>query len=124
MNKVCLIGNLTKNPVVSHTTNDIPYCRMTIAVNRTYTNAYGERETDFFNIIAWRGLAETCGKYLSKGKKICVVGHLQTRSYEHDGIKKYVTEIVAEEIKFISPKEEKQESKKMDILLQDNDLPF
>lgn len=120
MNKVFLIGNLTKNPELSKTTGDISYCRMSIAVNRSY----GENEADYFNIIAWRGLAETCGKYLSKGKKICVVGHLQTRSYEHDGIKKYVTEIVAEEIEFLSPKEEKQESKKMDILLQDNDLPF
>lgn len=124
MNKVFLIGNLTKNPELSHTTNDIPYCRMTIAVNRNYTNQDGERVTDFFNIIAWRGLAETCDKYLSKGKKISVIGSLQTRQYEHNGEKRWLTEIVAEEIEFLSPKEEKQESKKMDILLQDNDLPF
>lgn len=124
MNKVFLIGNLTKNPELSKTTGDISYCRMTIAVNRNYTNQDGERVTDFFNIIAWRGLAETCDKYLSKGKKISVIGSLQTRQYEHNGEKRWLTEIVAEEIEFLSPKEEKQESKKMDILLQDNDLPF
>jgi single-strand DNA-binding protein len=121
MNKVFLIGNLTKNPELSKTTGGISYCRMTIAVNRNYTNQDGERITDFFNIIAWRGLAETCDKYLSKGKKISVIGSLQTRQYEHNGEKRWLTEIVAEEIEFLSPKEE---SKKMDILLQDDDLPF
>jgi single-strand DNA-binding protein len=117
MNKVFLIGNLTKNPELSKTTGDISYCRMSIAVNRSY----GENEADYFNIIAWRGLAETCGKYLSKGKKICVVGHLQTRSYEHDGIKKYVTEIVAEEIEFLSPKAENETKNNQ---FEDEDLPF
>lgn len=125
MNKVFLIGNLTKNPVLSHTTNDIPYCRMTIAVNRNYTNQDGERETDFFNIIAWRGLAETCDKYLSKGKKISVIGSLQTRQYEHNGEKRWLTEIIAEEIEFLSPIEDKQKSKQYYPLIEnDPDLPF
>jgi single-strand DNA-binding protein len=122
MNKVFLIGNLTKNPELSKTTGDISYCRMTIAVNRNYTNQDGERVTDFFNIIAWRGLAETCDKYLSKGKKISVIGSLQTRQYEHNGEKRWLTEIVAEEIEFLSPKEE---SKQGYLPIEDDpDFPF
>lgn len=103
MNKVIEIGNLTKDPEHSTTTSGISVCKMSIAVNRNFTNANGERETDYFNIVAWRGLADNCARYLSKGKKIAVVGSLQNRSYESNGEKKYVTEIMADEIEFLSP---------------------
>lgn len=103
MNKVIEIGNLTKDPEHSTTPSGVSVCKMSIAVNRNFTNANGERETDYFNIVAWRGLADNCARYLSKGKKIAVVGSLQNRSYESNGEKKYVTEIMADEIEFLSP---------------------
>lgn len=104
MNKVIEIGNLTRDPEYSTTPNGTSVCKMSIAVNRNFTNANGERETDYFNVVAWRSLADNCAKYLSKGKKIAVVGSLQTRSYEdRDGNKKYVTEIMADEIEFLTP---------------------
>jgi single-strand DNA-binding protein len=111
MNKCIFIGNLTKDPELSTTTSGISVCKFDIAVQRRFeTN--GERETDFFKIIAWRGLADNCGKYLSKGKKAAVVGSLQTRTYyDKDGVKHYVTEIVADEVEFLSPKGERNEPK-------------
>ena len=106
MNKIFLIGNLTRDVDLTTTGTGISVCKMSIAVNRNFTNAAGEREADFFNIVAWRQLADSCGKFLSKGKKIAVVGSLQTRSYEKDGEKKYVTEVMAEEVEFLSPRDE------------------
>lgn len=103
MNHIFLIGNLTRDTEQSVTPNGVPLCRFTIAVNRQFKNADGEQVTDFFPIIAWRKTAELCGKYLSKGKKVAVVGELQNRSYEDkEGIKRYVTEIVASEVEFLS----------------------
>ncbi|HEY8444238.1 MAG TPA: single-stranded DNA-binding protein [Clostridia bacterium] len=129
MNKVILIGNLTRDPELAQTTGGIPYCRMSIAVNRNYSSADGERVTDFFNIIAWRGLAENCHKYLRKGLKIGVCGSLQTRTYEQDGIKRYITEIVADEVEFLTPKSSQEsfgEPKKIQDIppIEDDDLPF
>lgn len=104
MNKVILIGNLTRDPELSTTTSGVPMCRIGIAVNRNYSNANGERETDFFNITAWRGLAERCGKYLVKGNKVGIVASLQTRSYEVNGEKRYATDIVADDVEFLTPR--------------------
>lgn len=105
MNKVFLIGNLTRDPELTETPNGIMVCRFSIAVSRDYANADGNRETDFFNITVWRGRAEVCGKYLKKGNKVAVVGSLQTRSYEDkDGVKRTVTDIVASEVEFLTPK--------------------
>ena len=103
MNKCILIGNLTRDPELKQTSTGTAVCNFSIAVNRNFANANGEREADFFNIVTWRGLAENCGKYLSKGRKVAVCGQLQTRSYEDkDGNKRYVTEVVAEDVEFIS----------------------
>ena len=105
MNKVILVGNLTKDPELSETPNGIAVCRFAIAVSRDFANADGTRETDFFNITVWRQLAENCSKYLKKGSKVAVVGQLQNRSYEDkDGNKRSVTDIVASEIEFLTPK--------------------
>ena len=102
MNKCILIGNLTRDPELSQTSSGISLCRFSIAVNRGYSNANGEREVDFINIVAWRGLAENCGKYLSKGRKVAVCGQIQTRSYEDkDGNKRYSTEVVADDVEFM-----------------------
>ena len=121
INKVVLIGNLTKNPEKSVTSNGISVCKFDIAVQRRFENANGERETDFFKIIAWRGLADNCGKFLSKGKKAAVIGSIQNRSYDDkDGVKRYVTEIVADEVEFLSPKQEQAELKPV----EDTECPF
>ena len=82
MNKVYLIGNLTRDPEISTTTSGISVCRMSIAVGRRFTNAEGGRETDFFNVTAWRGTADNCAKFLKKGNKVAVSGSIQTRNYE------------------------------------------
>ena len=102
MNKVILIGNLTKDPELTTTTSGISVCRFTVAVSRRFTNSEGERETDFINVVVWRNLADNCHKFLRKGSKAAVVGNIQTRSYDaQDGTKRYVTEVVAEEVEFV-----------------------
>ncbi len=112
MNKVFLVGNLTKDPELSTTTNGISVCRFSLAVSRRYVGASGERETDFINIVVWRGQAENCHKYLKKGSKCGIVGTLQTRSYDaQDGSKRYVTEVVADEVEFISTRNSDGSSK-------------
>ena len=105
MNTCILIGNLTKDPELTTTSNGVAVCRFAIAVSRRYANADGERETDFLNIVVWRNLGENCHKFLKKGSKVGVVGNIQSRSYDAtDGTKRYVTEIVAEEVEFLSTK--------------------
>ena len=107
MNKCVLIGNLTRDPEHSTTANGVSLCRFSIAVNRNYSNSNGEREADFINIVAWRGLADNCGKYLTKGSKVGVSGSIQTRNYEDkDGNKRYATEVVADDVEFLTPKGE------------------
>ncbi len=135
MNKVILIGNLTRDPELSETPSGVAVCRFAIAVSRDYANSDGTRETDFFNITVWRGRAENCGKYLKKGSKVAIIGSLQNRSYEDkDGIKRNVTDVVANEVEFLSPKgalendaevvvtskRERPQLEEMD----DNQLPF
>ena len=136
MNKVYMIGNLTRDPEVSETSGGVPYCRFSIAVNRNFTNADGNREADFFNVIVWRGQAEPCGRFLKKGSKIAIVGSLQNRSYEDkDGVKRTVTDIEASEVEFLSTKKEDKEEVKEEVKEQprklqleeveeDSDLPF
>ncbi len=105
MNKVYLIGNLTRDPELSTTTSGVSVCRLSIAVGRRFANADGERETDFFNITAWRGTAENCAKFLKKGNKIAVSGSIQTRNYERaDGTKGFAVDIIADEVEFLSSK--------------------
>ena len=104
MNKALLIGNLTRDPELSTIPNGTNVCKFSIAVNRRFSNAEGNRDTDFFNIVAWRQLGENCGKFLKKGSKVGVVGQIQNRSYEAtDGSgKRYVTEIIADEVEFLN----------------------
>lgn len=132
MNKVFLIGNLTKNPELSQTNSGISVCKFTLAVSRRFSNTDGVRETDFLPIIVWRNQAENCGKYLKKGSKAAVFGSVQTRSYDQDGSRRYITEIIADEVQFLSTKsddaelEESTGSKDVfgDIKPVDSDLPF
>ena len=105
MNKAYLIGNITKDLELSKTTSGVSVTHFSIAVNRPFVKDDGERETDFFNVTAWRGVAENCVKFLSKGSKVAVVGSLQNRSYEDkDGNKRTVTDVIASEVEFLSLK--------------------
>ena len=81
MNKVFLIGNLTRDPELTETTSGVSICRFAIAVNRNYSGSDGERKTDFFNCTAWRGLGETVARYAKKGKKVAVSGSIELRNY-------------------------------------------
>ncbi len=102
MNKVILIGNLTRDPELATTNSGVSVCRFAIAVQRRFANAEGERDADFFNIVVWRAQAENCHKFLKKGSKCAVTGRLQNSSYEaSDGTKRYTTEIVADEVEFL-----------------------
>ena len=137
MNKVILVGNLTRDPELSETPSGVAVCRFAIAVSRDYASADGTRETDFFNITVWRGRAENCGKYLKKGNKVAIVGSLQNRSYEDkDGIKRNVTDVVANEVEFLTPRNaqgdidpdtavvsSKRERPQLEAI-DDNQLPF
>lgn len=103
MNKVVLIGNLVRDPEVRATQSGISVCNFTVAVNRRFKKENGEQETDFLNVIAWRQLAELCGKYLAKGRKVAVTGSIQTRTYEaKDGSKRTAWDIVADEVEFLA----------------------
>lgn len=111
MNKVFLIGNLTRDPELRETASGVAVCSFTIAVGRNYTNEDGERQTDFFNCTAWRGLGETIAKYTKKGKKVAVVGSVQLRSYEdNEGIKRTAVDIIVQDVEFLSPKEADDEA--------------
>ena len=104
MNKVFLIGRLTRDPELRYTGNNTPVATFSIAVNRNFTNQSGEREADFINIIVWRKQAENIKNYVKKGSQVAIDGRIQTRNYEQDGVKRYVTEVVADNVQFLDTK--------------------
>ena len=109
--KVIIGGRLTGDPELKTTPNGVSVTSFTVAVNRRFGNKQGEeQQADFFNVTAWRNTAEFITKYFSKASSICVVGSLQTRSYEKDGQKRYITEIVADEAHFVDSKNETQQA--------------
>ena len=103
MNKVTLIGNLTRDPEISTTPNGNTVCKFGLAVNRRYVNQAGERDVDFFNVSVWNKLGETCHRFLRKGRKAAVNGRIETRTYEQDGVKKFAIDIIADDVEFLSP---------------------
>lgn len=106
MNKVILIGNLTREPELTEKSSGVQICRFSIAVSRNYTGPDGERKTDFFNVTAWRGLAETVARYAHKGNKICVVGSIELRNYEdREGQKRIAVDIIAQDVEFLTPRQ-------------------
>ena len=106
MNKVFLIGRLANDPETRYTQGGQPVCQFRLAVQRRFANQEGVREADFLPVIAWRQLAELCGKYLAKGRQCAVIGTIQTRSYDaQDGTKRYVTEVIADEVEFLGDRE-------------------
>ena len=131
MNKVILIGNLTKDPELKQTQSGVSVCNISIAVSRDYTDSDGNRQADFFNINVWREKGENCHKYLKKGRKVAIVGSIQNRSYEDkDGAKRTVTEIIANDVEFLSPKDNDSEEKVVSSTrpkleeIADNMFPF
>ena len=102
MNKVVLIGRLTRDPELRYTSSNIPSATFSLAVNRPFQNQNGVREADFINIVMWRKQAETAKKYLTKGSLISIEGRIQTRNYDGaDGKKVYVTEVEADNFEFL-----------------------
>lgn len=102
MNKVFLIGRLTKDPEIRYTTNGTAVTSFTIAINRKVLNQQGEREADFIPVTVWSKTAENCHKYLAKGRQVAVAGRIQTGSYDaKDGTKRYTTEVVGEDVQFL-----------------------
>jgi single-strand DNA-binding protein len=102
MNKVILMGRLTKDPELRYTSNNnTAVCSFTLAVDRRFSKQGEEKQADFFNVVAWRNQAEFCSKYFNKGLKVVVVGSLQNRSWDdNEGKKHYITEVIADEVYF------------------------
>jgi single-strand DNA-binding protein len=104
MNRAVIIGNLTRDPELRTTPQGISVCSFTVAVNRGFGD---KKDVDFIPVVTWRGLADNCAKFLSKGRKAGVSGRIQVRSYDaNNGERRYVTEIVADDVEFLSPKGE------------------
>ena len=105
MNKVILIGRLTRDPELRTLATGTATTSFSIAVNRPFTNQDGQREADFINCVSWRKQAENIARFCNKGTQVAVEGRIQTRSYDaQDGSKRYVTEVVADNVTFLSPK--------------------
>ena len=105
MNKIILVGRLVKDPEVKATQSQISVCSFTLAVDRKFKNADGERQADFISCVAWRQQAELLGKYFQKGSRVGIIGNLQSRSYDDaNGKKVYVTEVIVDEIEFVESK--------------------
>ena len=124
MNKCFIVGNLTRAPEGRTTPNGISVTTFTVAVQRRFKRD----ETDYLNVVTWRGLADNCARYLVKGQKVAVCGEIQTRSYEgQDGQRRYVTEIVADDVEFLSrPNGTKEEPRESELgeMVDDGELPF
>ena len=109
MNRVMLIGRLTAKPELRYTSSNLPYARFSVAVNRTYSNAQGQRETDFINVVVWRKQAENVCNFLDKGSLVSVEGRIQTGSYDDkDGNKRYTMEVVADSVQFLETRAQSQ----------------
>jgi single-strand DNA-binding protein len=133
LNRVILVGRLTKDPDLRYTPNGTPVATFTLAVNRTYTNQQGEREADFINCVVWRKPAENVANFLKKGSLAGVDGRLQTRNYEgQDGKRVYVTEVLVESVQFLDSKNSQSSNQSnintelqgTTIDVSDDDLPF
>ena len=133
MNKVELVGRLTKEPEVKLTQNETPFCNFTVAVDRRFKDQNGNRQADFINCVAWKQTAQFIKKYFHKGNRIGICGSIQTRSYEKDGQKIFITEVLAEEAEFVEANnrteapEEHQENQEPVATTEseaEKDLPF
>lgn len=140
LNRVILIGRLTKDPELRYTPSGVAVTQFNLAVDRQFNSGDGKREADFIPIVTWRQLAETCANYLRKGRLTAVEGRIQTRNYEgNDGKRVYVTEVVADNVRFLESNRGEQASSEQNsrgpaadpyhddgkpIDIGDDDLPF
>ncbi|HCU8293415.1 single-stranded DNA-binding protein [Staphylococcus aureus] len=126
LNRTVLVGRLTKDPELRSTPNGVNVGTFTLAVNRTFTNAQGEREADFINVVVFKKQAENVKNYLSKGSLAGVDGRLQTRSYDNkEGQRVFVTEVVADSVQFLEPKNNnKQNNQQHNGQTQTGNNPF
>lgn len=125
MNKIILIGRLTKDPELSYTQGGKAVCKFTLAVDRPYNGE--SKEADFINIIVWNKAGENAAKYLAKGRQTAVEGRLQIRSYDgNDGKKRYVTEVIADRVEFIGSTSAKHEDETFgeEVDFDEGDVPF
>lgn len=129
MNKQVIIGNVCNDPVMTATPSGVTVCTFSVAVDRKFKDAHGEKVTDFFRVQAWRQLGDVCGKYVKKGMKVGVIGELQARTYEaKDGTTRMSLDINADEVEFMSRAEDKPAAKPADpntfTDISSDDLPF
>ncbi len=124
MNKVFLIGRLTRDPELRYTGNNTAVATFSLAVNRAFSNQQGEREADFINIVVWRKQAENVKNYLTQGSQVAIDGRIQTRSYDdNNGQKRYVTEVVADNVEFLGSKNSSSNSNNMNSSTNNNVEP-
>lgn len=125
LNRVILIGRLTKDPELRYTPSGVATGTFTLAVDRPFiNNQTKEREADFIPVVTWRQLAETCANYLRKGRMAAVEGRIQVRSYEKDGRRVYVTEVIADNVRFLDAGKDNAPDDDVPINISDDDLPF
>lgn len=135
MNKITIIGNLCDNPVLRHTQDGTPVCGFTVAVNRRQTQQQREKgqqqEADFFNVSVWRGLGESCAKFLGKGKKVCIIGRVSLREWQTETKHGASLEVLAEDVEFLSPRTSEPEVRQTPVdaqtkmpIVETDDLPF
>ena len=133
MNKVCLIGRLTKDPELRYTTNGTAIANFTLAVNRPFTNQKGNKEADFIPIVVWNKAAENCAQYLAKGQQTAIEGRLQVRSYEdNDNQRRWITEVIAERGEILGSKSNSNNTNSHgndlsigeEVAFSESDIPF
>jgi single-strand DNA-binding protein len=131
MNQLVIIGNLTKAPELRSTQDGTAVCSFTVAVNRSKTKNNPDPGADYFNVTAWRGLGETCAKYLDKGRKVCVVGRVSVHTWETESGKHGANlEVLAEDVEFLSSRNESAPAAPVDpasgmaVVETPDDLPF
>ena len=131
LNKAILIGHLTKDPEINYTPGEgVAVTKFTLAVDRNFKNQNGQREADFIPIVCWRKLAENVANNLGKGRLVAISGRIQTRTYQaQDGSRRYVTEIVADEVQFLDYPKDKQATTGIDgtgfmPVDEDEEVPF
>lgn len=133
LNRVILIGRLTRDPELRYTPSGVAVTEFTLAVDRPFTSQGGAKETDFIPVVTWRQLAETCANYLRKGRLTAVEGRIQVRSYENnEGKKIFVTEIIADNVRFLESSKDEKKPQNQDPFQDDGkpidvpgeDLPF
>lgn len=133
MNKVFIVGNLTRDPELRTTRDDIAVCSFTVAVNRRNRGAEAGQDADYFRVTAWRGLGENCNRYLSKGKKVSVVGTVSVSTYTaQDGSTRASLDVTADDVEFLSPKgesapapvQEQRDPQSGFVQVSEDELPF